>query len=111
MKNDINFSNVTLIIKDEPATQQKEIIKDENPLITKIVNDEKIRYYLQYPGLQFHLATIYRFLVDPQAAGEVTDEARRAIALKKLKELRIGGDEQNELIEEFCQRILELLES
>lgn len=43
-------------------------------------------------------------------SGEHSTEGRRAVALKKLRELRIGGREENELVEEFVGRVLYLLD-
>lgn len=75
-----------------------------------LLRDEKIMYFLRQDSLKIHLKTIFEILKNPTLSGEHSTEMRREVALKRLKELRIGGEEQNELVEEFASRVLELLE-
>lgn len=74
----------------------------------KILQDETIQDYLKYPSLRMHLTTVAKLLRDPKFANEMTIEGRKDIALKKIRGLRVGGREENELVEEFINRFLEL---
>lgn len=74
----------------------------------KLINDDIIKSMLRYPALKVHLNTVYTLLTDSQVSGEMTDDGRRTVALKKLRELRKGGREENELVEDFITRILHL---
>lgn len=74
-----------------------------------VLRDEQIQSMLKIKSLQFHLSTIMKILNDPQLTNESTTEGRREIANKKLCNLRIGGIEENELIEDFVSRVLTLL--
>ncbi|KAK9378360.1 uncharacterized protein V2V93DRAFT_376020 [Kockiozyma suomiensis] len=65
---------------------------------------------LKSKTLQHHLLTIQQFLVDPKLANEHTVEGRRVVALKKLRELRAGGVENNIEVEEFVLHVLDLME-
>lgn len=74
----------------------------------KLINDDIIKSMLRYPALKVHLNTVYTLLTDSQVSGEMTDDGRRTVALKKLRELRKGGREENELVEDFVTRVLQI---
>lgn len=99
------------------STNEKETSNEGDPVIQKsaddspfaiLLEDEIIKQQLQYSSLRLHLGTIARLLRDPEFAGEATIEGRKTIALKKLRNLRIGGNEENELVEEFVSRVIHL---
>ena len=90
--------------------QAQSVIDDGSPF-DRILEDPQIQYYLKFPSLKHHLSAIISILTDQQVSGEYTAEGRQYVALKKLRELRKGGREENELVEEFVLRVLELLES
>lgn len=80
-------------------------------IFDELLEDEAIKYYLKFPALKFHLQSIVGILNDAQVSGEHDSFGRRQVALKKLGQLREGGKEQNELVEEFVSRVLELYNS
>ncbi|CCE72803.1 Piso0_000397 [Millerozyma farinosa CBS 7064] len=77
----------------------------------RVLEDEQIKSMLKYRALQFHLSVILKIIKDPGFSGENTAEGRREIANMKLTGLRSGGREENEIVEEFVDRILFLMES
>lgn len=91
------------------CTSSNNSSSNENQFL-KVWEDPKIQKFLQSSSLKFHLNTIYRLLTDQSVTREVTAEGRRTIALKKLRELRSGGREQNEQVEEFVQYFLNKLD-
>ncbi|CAK7896111.1 hypothetical protein CAAN1_05S06722 [[Candida] anglica] len=76
----------------------------------RLISDPQIQAMLKIKSLQFHLSTILRILSDPSLTNEQSTEGRREIANKKLCNLRIGGVEENEVIEDFVTRTLTLLQ-
>ena len=82
----------------------------KNAVFERLLRDDGIKYYLKQESLRVHLRTISDILNDPKVSGEQSSEARRRVALKKLRELRMGGREENVLVEEFVERVLELLD-
>lgn len=76
----------------------------------KLLQDEQIVYFLKQPSLQIHLLTIIKILNDPTFTQKnLTIEQKLDIANLKINDLRIGGVEENELVEEFIQRVLYLI--
>ncbi|KAK9483796.1 hypothetical protein V1527DRAFT_412576, partial [Lipomyces starkeyi] len=75
-----------------------------------LMNDQVIHGMLRSPTLQHHLVSIHEILSDPAQSGEHTAEGRHDVALKKFRELRAGGIEDNIEVEEFVGRVLSLLE-
>jgi hypothetical protein len=82
----------------------------KNAVFERLLRDDRIRYYLKQESLRVHLRMISKILEDSKVSGEQSSEARRRVALKKLRELRMGGREENVLVEEFVERVLELLD-
>lgn len=77
----------------------------------RVLEDEQIISMLKYRALQFHLLVILKIMKDPGFLNENTAEGRREIANMKLTGLRSGGREENEIVEEFVDRVLFLMES
>lgn len=75
----------------------------------KLVNDSQIQSMLKYKSLQFHMSVILKIINDASITGESVLENRKEIANLKLTNLRSGGLEQNELVEDFVERVLFLL--
>lgn len=75
----------------------------------RIAADPVIQTLLSYKSLQVHLAVLARMLSDSAITNEPVAENRREIVNMRLCELRMGGTEENELVEEFVQRVLELV--
>lgn len=67
-----------------------------------LLDNTEVSRMLKYAGLRHHLKLIANILNDPSVSREQTAEGRQLVALKKLRELRKGGREENELVEEFC---------
>lgn len=87
-------------------TVDNKVIKAENTQdeFDKLIKDEKLQYLLKFKALKFHLKAIYEILNDTSLnRDEKWDQANQ-----KLSNLRITGSEENELVEEFCQRVVEL---
>lgn len=74
------------------------------PLFAQIARDPIIQGMLKEKSLQFHLLTVISILNDTHD----TLENKLAIMNLKLNDLRLGGIEQNMLIEEFIERVVEL---
>lgn len=86
-----------------------EPVKDDEPTINqKIANDPVIQSLLKYKSLQVHIAVIIKLLTDSSITNEPLAENRREIANMRLCDLRMGGAEENELVEEFVSRVIEL---
>lgn len=81
---------------------------DELSVYQKIANDPIIQQLLKYKSLQVHIAVIIKLLTDSSITNEPLAENRREIANMRLCDLRIGGQEENELVEEFVGRVIEL---
>ena len=75
----------------------------------KVINDSQIQSMLKYKSLQFHLSVILKIINDASITGESVLDDRKEIANLKLTNLRSGGLEQNELVEDFVERVLFLL--
>lgn len=73
----------------------------------KFLHDDQIRYLLKEPALQFHLLSVITILQDG-FINNLNQEQKLEVMNLKLNDLRKGGVEQNELVEEFVQRVLEL---
>lgn len=81
---------------------------EEPTAYQKIAADPVIQQLLKYKSLQVHIAVIVKLLTDSSITNEPLAENRREIANMRLCDLRIGGQEENELIEEFVGRVIEL---
>lgn len=66
---------------------------------------------LRLKPLQVHLSVLVKILQDPAITNEQTLSARMEVANMKLCALRIGGPEENELVEDFVGRVVRLLET
>ncbi|KAK6454873.1 protein required for growth at high temperature [Scheffersomyces xylosifermentans] len=85
----------------------------ETEIFQKIVSDPQIQGMLKIKSLQFHLLTLIKILDDPtlfKSSNDqiLTHENRLSIMNLKLNDLRVGGIEENELVEEFISRVIEL---
>lgn len=117
MKQTVNGEVDPVALKlDKPENQDTEaqgnVDQDssrEEKVLQKILDDPQISYLLKQPALQFHISVIYDILTQTSLTQEYNKETRYEVASKKLTQLRDNGVEQNELVEEFCQRVIELL--
>lgn len=92
------------------ANDEKSIENNSSDLYARIASDTQIQSMLKFKSLQFHLSVILKILDDPQVSGEQTSAGRREVANAKLTQLREGGVEENELVEDFVTRVLEMME-
>ena len=97
--------------KDKAGNETKEMLLTDEPAskFNKLINDSQILSMLKYKSLQFHLSVILKIINDASITGESVLENRKEIANLKLTNLRSGGLEQNELVEDFVERVLFLL--
>lgn len=75
----------------------------------RILQDETVQGLLRCEGIEQHLRLIIKILEDPVTSGEHSQEGRRLVALKKIRELRKGGREANAAIEDLATKVIELL--
>lgn len=94
----------------EKVTTTNSVDKSEINPLERIMNDLQIQSMLKYKALQIHLNSIIQILKDVSLTNEYQASTRREIANMKLCNLRVGGVEENELVEDFIQRILYLRE-
>ncbi|GBL51561.1 hypothetical_protein [Candidozyma auris] len=99
--------------KKEVTTQKKESDTENEQsksksLHQKIAEDPIIQQLLRYKSLQVHIAVLLKILNDSSITNEPLAENRREIANMRLCNLRMGGSEENELVEEFVSRVIEL---
>lgn len=97
-KENAEHENKVVLLTDEPASK-----------FDKLIKDSEIQSMLKYKSLQFHLSVILKIINDASITGESMLENRKEIANLKLTNLRSGGLEQNELVEDFVERVLFLL--
>lgn len=90
--------------QDEPQTDPKVT----SHMFAKIAQDPLVKSLLGYKLLQVHLAVLLRLLSDSRITNEPLAENRKEIANLRLCELRVNGAHENELVEEFVQRVLYL---
>lgn len=98
-ENNTKTEDPIVLLKDGPVSK-----------FDKLMNDSQIQSMLKYKSLQFHLSVILKIINDPSISGESVLENRKEIANLKLTNLRSGGSEQNELVEDFVERVLFLLD-
>lgn len=95
--------------EEEDASAEQDVVAVD-ARYEAVARDPAIQALLRHDALRFHLRYLFSLLSDAAHAGEGSAEGRRAVALRKLTELRVGGLEANELVEEFCARAAALLE-
>ena len=106
--------------KEEHANEEK-IIKEEvkptaeddgsDPMMTELLKNEQFQDYISSPVLQFHILSIIEIINNIGLTNEYSKEGRLEIASRKLNNLREGGLEENEFVEEFVQWLLQWLET
>ena len=76
-----------------------------------MLKNEKLAAYMKEPVVQFYILTLNEILHNISLTNEYNREGRLEVANKKLANLRSKGLEYNELFEEFCECVLDLLGS
>lgn len=104
------FKDVRHVHSEAPARVARPPPAEE-PLskLQVAARDPVIVSLLKHKVLQVHLAVLVKMLQDSQLTNEPLAENRRELVNMRLCELRMGGTEENELVEEFVQRVLELM--
>lgn len=95
---------------DHKVETPKEVFKLNTELIDSkyksLIDDKELQYLLSFKSLRHHLFEIYKITND-----YVSINKRNQLMNTKLNDLRKFGIEENELVEEFCQRVIKLLNS
>ncbi|OBA24179.1 hypothetical protein METBIDRAFT_10343 [Metschnikowia bicuspidata var. bicuspidata NRRL YB-4993] len=109
-----HFSITKPALEERPVSPRpvspvpREIGQTLTQIFEKIARDPVIKSLLQYKALQVHLSILLKLLLDSLLTREPIYENRKEIVNMRLCELRMGGPEENELVEEFVQRVLYL---
>lgn len=83
---------------------------EEDSKFALIAQDPVIKTLLAQKALRVHLAVLLKLLNDSLLTREPILENRKEIVNMRLCNLRMGGGpEENELVEEFVQRVMELV--
>lgn len=108
---DPGHTHESIVEKDTAGNDNKKVLLTDEPenKFNKLISDSQIQSMLKYKSLQFHLSVILKIINDASITGESVLENRKEIANLKLTNLRSGGLEQNELVEDFVERVLFLL--
>lgn len=115
--------NIETGIKETIEDNLTSIHSEKELKFAKILEDKKIKYLLKDKVLQFHLLTLIKILIDPTVTkvnhklkfndqhNDNFKEKSLIIMNLKLNDLRAGGIEENEVVEEFVQRFFFLYNS
>lgn len=95
-------------LETKDTESKAELPQGKDTQLAEILKDPELSRLLREPTLRFHLLTIYEIL-NGALIRETSKEGRMDVANKKLTNLRARGLEENELVEEFCCKVLELL--
>lgn len=93
------------------SSQVIEVEAAQHSKFERVYRDEIIQSLLRSEGVEKHLRLIMRILEDSKLSGEQSQEGRKIVALKKIRELRKGGREANAAIEDLAVRVIQLLNS
>lgn len=102
-----SFDSSNILTSGSQADPQTDH-KATSHMFEKIAQDPVVKSLLGYKLLQVHFAVLLRILSDSRITNEPLAENRKEIANLRLCELRVNGAHENELVEEFVQRVLYL---
>ncbi|RCK62693.1 Protein HIT1 [Candida viswanathii] len=106
---DHSHENIATTIPTKPELKIPDV-QEHDDKFGRLLQDTQIQYFLKQPSLQIHLLTIIKILNDASFTQKnLTIEQKQDVANLKINDLRTGGVEENELVEEFIQRVLYLL--
>jgi hypothetical protein len=111
---DLNIPEKSETQKKEKSGHDQDIIAPPDlnsaidPKYADLLNDKKLKYLLGFKSLQVHLSDIYSILANNSP---LPGENKLDLANDKLSQLRQAGKDENELVEEFCQHVISLLNS
>lgn len=98
------------IQETKTSEEQEQPPHSDDPMIDALIKDEKFQYYLKSPPLQLHILTIVEILNNISLTNEYSSDGRKEIASKKINNLRTGGLESNEWVNEFFEWLTEWME-
>lgn len=119
------FKSAKHVEMDEKKSELKENVKEEekqvesttapqaeidDPMVAALVKEPQFQEYIQSPIIQFHLFTILEIMENVSLTNEYSRDGRLEIASRKLNNLRTGGVEENEYMEEFVEWLLVWIE-
>lgn len=87
-------------VTESSSTNAEEQVIDD-PMLAKLSQNTQFQEYISSPVLQFHILTVLEILDNISLTNEYSKDGRTQIASRKLNDLRKGGLEENEYVEEF----------
>lgn len=98
--------------KDEDPKDAEDMghIETQDAMLNELVKNDVFQEYISSPVLQFHILTVLEILNDVSLTNEYSKDGRLEIASRKLNNLRSGGAEENEYVEEFITFLLDWME-
>lgn len=94
-------------IAEEKKNDKDEHKQQHEDKYTTLFKNERLQYLLKFKALQIHLYSIFQILNDAR----LTQDNKMDLANEKLNSLRIAGAQENELVEEFCGVVIDILQS
>lgn len=97
-------------VKQDEGSNTNTNTNTKEQLFERIIEDDIIKQYLSQDSLRFHLSVLMKILNNDGGIVEAkaVNDTKLVVDLKLLN-LRLGGLEENVLVEEFAQRVLELV--
>lgn len=106
-----NHVHDDIVDKEPEASASTELVEAVNApqdKLSHIASDLIVSRMLGDKALQYHLHVLTRILDDPGLSNANTVQDRLQVMNLKLNDLRLGGIEENSMIEEFLQRVITL---
>lgn len=101
-------------IKEDTSEDKSKEVKTEDiqdPMLAKLMQSSEFQEYIASPVLQFHILTVLEIINNISLTNEYSKDGRFEIASRKLNNLRLGGVEENEYVEEFVSWLLTWIEN
>lgn len=114
----VDMDNASVAATVDVKQQEQEKVQANNvenedisdPMIKTLVSDRTFQSYIASPVIQFHVMTILEIINNVSLTNEYSKDGRYEIASRKLNNLRQGGVEENEYVDEFVQWLVTWLE-
>lgn len=106
-----NHSHDDVDVTQRDASASTELAEtDDAPCnkFSRIASDPIVSLMLGDKALQYHLHVLTQILDNPGLSNANTVQDRLQVMNLKLNDLRIGGIEENSVVEEFLQRVITL---
>ncbi|KAG0681075.1 HIT domain protein [Pichia californica] len=88
------------------SSNNDDVQKIDDPMLSKLCQVPKFQEYMSSPILQFHILTVLEILDNVSLTNEYSKDGRVQIASRKINDLRNGGVEANEYVDEFINWLL-----